>query len=179
MASDPRFASDQRQVVPKRFIKAAIDELEEEGATDALLEGAWICRRPLNRTLKRTWDAKSAARAVCVAIKNGHSKSEIDREVQRKCNVGQPACDCEKAELLVRQILTITAAVGIVILLARFSQALLPVILNVVILRLLPRAISRQLTGIREAVRALPDQSRVIEGVFTRIRQEASIIFPR
>lgn len=179
MASDPRFSSKDRQVVPRKFIRAAIDELEEEGATDALLHQAWVCRRVFERSTKRTWNAKAAARAVCVAIKNGHSKAEIDREVQKKCNVGQPACDCEKAELLVRQILTISAAVGIVLLLARFSSALLPVILNVVILRLLPRVISRQLGAVREAVKALPDQTRVIEGVFRRVRDEAAIIFPR
>lgn len=179
MASDPRFSSKDRQLVPKRFIKAAIDEFEEEGATDANVEGAWICRRIVERTTKRTWDAKSAARAVCVAIKNGHSKASIDREVQRRCKVGQPECDCERAELLVRQILTVAAAVGVALVLARFASALLPAILNVVVLRLLPRIIRTQLGRVREAARLLPDQSKVIEGVFTRIRSEAEVIFRR
>lgn len=109
---------------------------------------------------------------TCAAIKHGVPKAEIDRAVQAKCNVGNPQCDCERALLTLRQVLTISAVVS---LLVAISSAL--VLVPFVVATRLP-LIGRVLLrlGGSQAIKQLQDQTATIEGVFVRVRNEVSLI---
>lgn len=86
--------------------------------------------------------------------------------------MGQPACDCERILLTLRQVLTIAATVSILV---AISSALVLVPLVVATrLPLIGRVLLR--LGGQQALKQLQDQSAVIEGVFTRVRSEVDLI---
>ena len=171
MASDPRFSSKDRQIIPRKFIRAGIDELEESGATDEQLHQAWLCRRIFERSTKRVWTAPAAARAVCSAIKHGATKAEIDKQIRKRCLPSQEAiCDCNEVLITLRLVATAAVAIGLVIAISRVAGLALPVILSTIVIRFLPRAIRVALGNLRSSVARLPDATRTIEGTFVRVR---------
>ena len=170
MAADPE--TPESESGPVLSFPAFKREWKGWDGTDTQVESGFRCYRRPNRETKRTWDARAAARACCQAIKNGHTFNEISREVQKKCNVKTMDCDCERVSLTLRQILFAAAAVAIALALSRFVVVALPVILNVVVLRLLPRALAGRLGVVKEAVQRLPEATRTIEGIFVRVRED-------
>jgi len=137
----------------------------------------FLCRWVPRRSVPRHWNAKGAARVVCHALSHGHSRREIDDEIQKRCQGAKPqACDCNSVELLLRQVLVMAAAVAILLAISRVGALALPVILATIVLRLLPNAVRVALIGVRGQVRQLPDASKVIEGTFFRVREELSKI---
>jgi uncharacterized membrane protein len=147
-------------------------EWKQWEGTDTQVETGFRCYVRPNRSTKRTFDADSAARAVCAAIKHGTTKAEIDREVRDRCLPGKETiCDCDKVRDVLLQVLTAAAAIAIILAIARTAALALPVLLSTVIIRLLPRRIAGLLTGAREAVLRLPDSTRTIEGVFFRVNE--------
>lgn len=118
-------------------------------------------------------DVQAAARFTCAAIKHGNSKASIDRAVQRKCGVGAPECDCERALLTLRLVLTISAAVGVLVAVATALVTTVPLIilrripiLGAILGRLLQNSVMRRIEAQRDA----------IEGVFFRVREEVQLI---
>lgn len=136
----------------------------------------FLCRWVPRRDPARRVDVAAAARFACKAIARGATKAEIDREIRRRCNVGDVECDCERVRLLLRQVLVAFAAVALALTLLTPARALIPIILTTIFTRLLPQFIVRQLPNLARGVRQLPDLSRTIEGVSVRIRGELEAI---
>lgn len=130
------------------------------------------CHRVPNRTIERFYIARSAARVVCGTIKNGATKAEIDREVQRRCGIGAPQCDCERALLTLRQVLTMAASVGILVAILNALVVVPTLILSRV--PLLGRIFARLVAG--RALQQLENQANTFEGIFVRVRDEISLI---
>jgi len=165
------------QIIPRKFIRAGIDELEESGATDANLKGAWRCLRIVERTTKRTWTAPAAARAVCSAIRHGASKAEIDKQIRKRCLPSdEKICDCQEVYNTLRLVLSAAAVIGILIVISRALPVALPVILSTIVIRFLPRAIRLVLGRARSEILRLPDATRTLEGVFVRVRETVAAI---
>lgn len=165
------------QIIPRRFIRGGIDALEEDGPTDENLKAAWKCQRIVERTTKRTWTAPAAARAVCSAIRHGASKTEIDKEIRRRCLPSKETiCDCQEVYNVLRLVLTVSAAIAILIAISRVAGIALPVLLSTVIIRFLPRRIALLLGGVRSSVLRITDQTSTIEGVFFRVNETVRAI---
>lgn len=116
--------------------------------------------------------AKTAARMTCAAIRHGATKASIDREVQLKCNVGQPECDCERILLTLRQVLTIAASVGLALAVIDVIVVALPLVLRRI--PLIGTILGRIATT--TVLRQLSNEARTIEGVFVRVREEVALI---
>jgi len=165
------------QIIPRRFIRQGIDALEEEGATDEQLEGAWKCQRIVERTTKRVFTAPAAARAVCSAIRHGASKAEIDKEIRKRCLPSrEKICDCQEVYNTLRLVLSAAAVIGILVVISRALPVAIPVILSTIVIRFLPRAIRLVLGRARSEILKLPDATRTLEGVFVRVREPVQAV---
>lgn len=118
-------------------------------------------------------NVRAAARFTCAAIRHGHSKASIDRAIQQRCNVGAPECDCERALLVLRQVLTMAATVSVLVAVSTALVTTVPVlilrripVLGVILGRLLQNTVLRRIT----------QEADFIEGTFFRVREEVQLI---
>lgn len=115
---------------------------------------------------------KAAARMTCAALKHGATKAECDRAVQLRCRVGDPECDCERVQLLLRQLIQISASVAIAIAVVNALVVVVPILLRRV--PLLGPILAR--IAAVTVLRRIANESNVIEGTFIRVRDmEAEI----
>lgn len=160
----------------KRALRRNLDFFEDVEGTDSQVETGIRCYRRPNRTEKRTWTPKAVARVYCDCIENGHTRTQIEREIRLKCGIQETECDCDRVRVILRQVLTAFAvATALIALLTPLRQAL-PFVLVTIIVRLLPLAVRRLLPGIVTGVRQLPRASRTIEGTAVRVRDELTLI---
>ena len=175
MAAAPETFEDDDDTLPS-FKQLKLDWAQWEG-TDTQVESGFRCYRRPNRSTKRTFDAKSAARGVCAAIRHGTPKTEIDKEIRKRCLPSKEAlCDCNEVLLTLRLVLNAAVAIALVIAISRVAGLAIPVILSTVVIRFLPRAIRVLLGNVRSSVLQLPAATRTIEGTFVRVREQVAAI---
>lgn len=118
-------------------------------------------------------DAASVARFYCEARAHGETDAEISRRIDAKCKRRETICDCERILVVLRQALQVAVVVLAAIALARFAVMVVPALLRISVF-LLPTAARLFLPRAMQQARMVTDQSRVIEGVFVRIREEVA-----
>lgn len=160
----------------KRALRRNLEFFEDVEGTDSQVETGIRCYRRPNRTEKRTWTPKAVARVYCDCIENGHTRTQIEREIRLRCGIQETDCDCERVRVILRQVLTAFAvATALIALLTPLRQAL-PFFLVTIVVRLLPIAARRLLPSVVTGARQLPRAGRIIEGTATRVREELTLI---
>lgn len=136
--------------------------------------GNVVCRRVPNRSKKRTVTAKAVGRMVCAALEAGESEEDIEEEIDRclRSEKRKEKCDCERQRNLIKQALSIAAAIALLLVLVRAFPVVITILARLPQF-LLPLSVRAAIPNLRNAAQQLPNLANIIEGEFTVLSREA------
>lgn len=126
------------------------------------------CTRKPIRTVTRRFTSTDVARVYCHAVKQGVSRSEIDRRIEKKCPSGDKECTCAELKQELRNALrVISLAIAIIALTVPVLR-----VLSTVVVWLKRYRAYRLAQDVEKAAKALEDANksgRILEGEYERV----------